>query len=320
MTTIHTIVIGVGHMGRFHAQKVAALERAGEGVKLLAVVDRDLARAQTVAQELGVPAAADYRELLTQAQAAIVCVPTVFHYEVVRELLKAGLDLLIEKPIAATLAEAEEIDALAATAGRIVQVGHLERFNPALRVIQGKIVNPKFIEAHRMGPFPDRATDVDVIRDLMIHDIDIAQQFVGSRPIRMEAIGVPVLSNTVDIANARLVFENGCVANLTASRVSATPMRRFRVFQPQGYFSIDFLTQTAVIFRKHNSKIPGEKPRIEMEKLELDREDALMNQARAFFYSVRTREAPLVSSAAGRDALRTALELVATMPRLEALQ
>ncbi len=320
MTTIHTIVIGVGHMGRFHAQKVAALERAGEGVKLLAVVDRDFARAQAVAQEIGVPAAVDYRDLLAQAQAAIVCVPTIFHYEVVRELLEAGLDLLIEKPIAATLAEADAIDALATAKDRIVQVGHLERFNPALRAIQEKIICPKFIEAHRMGPFPDRATDVDVIRDLMIHDIDIAQQLVGSRPVRMEAIGVPVLSNTVDIANARLVFENGCVANLTASRVSVTPMRRFRVFQPQGYFSIDFLTQTVVIFKKHNSKTPDGKPQIEMEKISLDREDALMNQARAFFHSVRTRETPLVTSAAGRDALRTALDLVAAMPHFEELQ
>ncbi len=317
LSTIHTIVIGAGHMGRFHAQKVASLERAGEGVKLLAVVDRDLARAQAVATEVGVPAQTDYRDLLAKAQAAIVCVPTIFHYEVVLELLKAGIDVLVEKPIAATIAEAEEIDALVATTGRILQVGHLEHFNPALRTMKEKITCPKFIEAHRMGPFPDRATDVDIIRDLMIHDIEIVQQLVGERPIRQEAIGVPVLSSTVDIANARLTFPSGCVANLTASRVSPTPMRRLRVFQPEGYFSIDFLTQSAVIFRKCASESPGGKPRLEMEKLEFDREDALLAQARAFFHAVRTREVPLVPSSAGRDALRTALELIETMPRFE---
>lgn len=320
MTEIRTIVIGVGHMGRFHAQKVAALERAGEGVKLLGVVDRDLARAQAIATELGVPAQADYHAWLATAQAAIVCVPTIFHYDVVRELLKAGLDVLVEKPIAATIAEAEEIDALVASTGRVLQVGHLERFNPALRVMKEKIARPKFIEAHRMGPFPDRATDVDVIRDLMIHDIDIVQQLVGERPTRQEAIGVPVLSHTADIANARLTFPSGCVANLTASRVSPTAMRRLRVFQPEGYFSIDFLTQSAVIFRKYPPETPGGKPRIEMEKLEFDREDALLAQARAFFHAVRTRATPLVTSTAGRDALRTALELIATMPQPEELQ
>jgi len=272
-----------------------------------------------VAGPLGVPAVERADALYAAADAAVVAVPTVDHYAVVREALAAGLDVLIEKPIAATLADAEELLALAKSADRVLQVGHLERFNGAMRRVAGLVRRPRFVEAHRMGPFPARATDVDVVRDLMIHDIDLIQGFLGEEPDRIESIGVPVLTRNVDIANARLTFPSGCVANLTASRVSPTPMRKLRLFQPDGYISIDFLAQSAVIFRRFED--PGQaEPRIEMEKLEIDREDALLEELRAFVGCVRTRETPSVSGEDALSALRTALRVIDAMPPLDALR
>jgi len=316
---LRLIVIGAGHMGRLHAQKIAALRDGGENVTLAGVADVERERAEQVAGPLGVPAVERADALYAAADAAVVAVPTVDHYAVVREALAAGLDVLIEKPIAATLADAEELLALAKSADRVLQVGHLERFNGAMRRVAGLVRRPRFVEAHRMGPFPARATDVDVVRDLMIHDIDLIQGFLGEEPDRIESIGVPVLTRNVDIANARLTFPSGCVANLTASRVSPTPMRKLRLFQPDGYISIDFLAQSAVIFRRFED--PGQaEPRIEMEKLEIDREDALLEELRAFVGCVRTRETPSVSGEDALSALRTALRVIDAMPPLDALR
>ena len=316
MSELRIGVVGVGHMGRLHARKLAELRDAGEGVTLSGVADADPKRAREVGAETGVPAVSQARELFDRSDALVVAVPTVSHHAVVSDALRAGLDVLVEKPIAATLLEAEALLALARDERRVLQVGHLERFNVALRRMKDRLRRPRFVEAHRMGPFSARATDVDVVRDLMIHDIDLIQDLVGEEPCRVEAVGVPILSQKVDIANARLVFPGGCVANLTASRVSPTPMRKLRIFQADGYFSLDFLTQSVVIFRRVAGE-GGGPPRIEMERVEIDREDALLAQLRAFVAVVRSRGAPAVSGDDARAALRTALRVIEAMPPID---
>ena len=311
-------VVGAGHMGAHHARKVVELAAAGERIALSAVADLDVARARAVAAAHGALALADPADVPAHADAAIVAVPTVTHAAVVLPLLRAGLDVLLEKPIAATLEDAEAMLALAARLERILQVGHLERFNAALRKVRARIARPRFAEVHRLGPFPGRATDVDVVRDLMIHDLDLLQHLIGEEPSRIEAIGVPVISSEIDIANARLVYPGGCVANVTASRVSGTPLRTFRLFQASGYLSIDFLEQSAVAF--HRVEDGGGTPRIEMERLEIDREDALLAQLRAFVAAVRTRSAPAVTGEDALRTLRTALRVVAAMPPIDELR
>jgi predicted dehydrogenase len=308
------VVIGAGHMGRLHAAKVAASPDA----MLAGVVDTHPERAEAVARDLGAPSTSELRELLPHADAAIVAVPTVAHFEVVREILARGLDVLIEKPIAATLAEADALLAQAQAGGRVVQVGHLEWFNAAMRAMAPVSRRPRFVEAHRMGPYPGRATDVDIVRDLMIHDIDIVQRFVGEEPESVEGIGVPVLSNEVDIANARLRFPGGCVANFTASRVSPTPMRKIRFFQSDGYFSIDFLEKSAVILRRQIQ--PDGTPKIDVEPIRFDPEDALAAQLVDFLDAVRSRRRNGESADAAQRALRTALRVVEALPPLDELQ
>jgi predicted dehydrogenase len=234
-------------------------------------------------------------------------------------LLEGGCDVLVEKPIAATLAEAEKLLARARELGRVLQVGHLEWFNPAMRRVLSLIHRPRFVEAHRLGPFPGRATDVDVVRDLMIHDLDIVQRLVGEEPARVESIGVPVVSDRVDIANARLTFPGGCVANLTASRVSPTPMRKIRFFQPDGYFSIDFLGLAVVIARRGEADAAGER-RVEIEQLAIDPEDALLAQLRSFVEAIATRRVEAGDAATGLAALRTALRVIEAMPPEDALR
>ena len=315
---IRIAVVGAGHMGSLHAKKVVEAARAGETVVLAGIVDVHPERAQRLAAELGAaPLAAD-REVSDRADAVIVAVPTVAHAAVVEPLLGAGLDVLLEKPIAASIGEAQALIDAAKRHGRVLQVGHLERFNPAVRSVRDRIARPRFIEAHRLGPFPGRATDVDVVRDLMIHDLDLLQHLVGEEPERIDAIGIPVLSQEIDIANARLVHPGGCVANLTASRVSVEPLRRLRVFQPSGYLSIDLLAKSAVFF--HRREGDDEAPRIEMEKLEIAQEDALLAQLRSFLGAVRARGEPEVSGVDAMRTLRTALRVVDAMPPLERLQ
>ena len=317
--TIRVAVVGAGHMGSLHAKKVTELARAGEGIVLVGVVDLDIERARAVAQASGTLALATDDSVATLADAAIVAVPTSAHAAVTAPLLRAGLDVLLEKPIAARLEDAQELIELARRHERILQVGHLERFNAALRHVRERIDRPRFVEAHRLGPFPGRATDVDVVRDLMIHDLDLLQHLLGEEPERIDAIGVPVLSREIDIANARLVYPGGCVANLTASRVSGTPLRKLRIFQASGYLSIDLLEQTAVAFQRHEDSA-GCPPRIEMEKLEIGREDALLAQLRSFVEAVRTRAEPAVTGEDALRTLRTALRVVAAMLPLDRLR
>jgi predicted dehydrogenase len=317
MKPIRLAVAGAGHMGKLHAAKVAALGSAG-GAVLVGVADLDGERARDVAAAYGARAVTDLRELAGELDAAIVAVPTVAHGAVVAAALELGLDVLVEKPIAASIEEAEALLAQAAAREALLQVGHLEWFNAAMRTVATRVRRPRFFEGHRMGPFPARATDVDVVRDLMIHDIDIVQRLVGGEPERVDAIGVPVLTDKVDIANARLTFPGGAVANLTASRVSPTPMRKLRFFQADGYFSIDFLEQAVVIAQREAAAGGGER-KIAVERVPIDRGDALATQLQAFLRGIRERRVEAGDADQGLSALRTALRVNAAMPPLEAL-
>ena len=239
-------VIGVGYLGKFHAEKYAASHRA----KLVAVADVDAARAAEIGKIVGAEAVTDYRALLGRVQCVSIAVPTRFHFEVAREFIEAGIDVLVEKPLSADIAEARELVRAAERRRVILQVGHLERFNPAIRRLEGVVREPRFVECHRLAPFIERGTDVNVVLDLMIHDIDVIASLVRSPVERVEAVGVPVLTDKPDIANARIKFANGCIANVTASRVSLKRERKVRFFQPDAYISIDYDQRRAQIFHK----------------------------------------------------------------------
>ena len=316
MKTVRIGIVGVGHMGRLHAEKVVALRDAGANVELACVHDLDSARARQVAKHLGVPAASDVDGLHGDCDAVIAAVPTVAHHEVVRAALEADLDVLVEKPIAASLAEAEDLIAQAEARRLVLQVGHLEWFNAASRVIRNHVRAPRFVEVRRVGPFPARATDVDVVRDLMIHDIDILQQVLGEEPTRIEALGVPVITDMVDIANVRVEFPSGCIADLVASRVSRAPVRKMRFFQRDGFFSIDFARQSASVYRRVDGG-DADWPRVERERLRFEPEDALLTQLRSFIDSVEKRDDPLATARTGLGALRTALRVVEAIPEFE---
>lgn len=321
MSARRIAVIGAGVMGGHHARKIADRARSAGDVVLVGIADRDLERARAVAGELGVPAFSEPKELYGEADAAIVAVTAVAHYEVAHQALEAGLDVLVEKPIAATLEEADALVALAARHERVLQVGHQEWFNVALRLVHEQIDHPRFGEIHRLGPFPERGTDVDVVRDLMIHDIEILQQLLGAEPEQVDAVGVAVITEQIDIANARLTFAGPCVANLTASRVSAQPLRKFRLFQRDAYFSIDFLEQKAALFRRVPDGAGGK--RIEVQQLETDPEDALAAQLDVFVRGLASRDVESeggVSGAQAAAALRTALRVIDAMPETGELE
>jgi len=303
-------VVGCGHFGRHHADKYAARDDAN----LVAVVDRDPAAAQSLADRLGVTALTSVEALIGRVDAVSVAVPTSAHVEVASRLLEGGLHVLVEKPIATILADADALIALAAHHGRVLQVGHLERFNAAILALEDVIEAPLFIESHRVAPFSERGTDVDVVLDLMIHDIDLIQLLVGRPLAAIDAVGVPVLSGHDDIANARLRFEGGCVANVTASRVSFKSERRMRLFQRDAYVSIDFSAASATIARKDPSAatvIPG----VGLERRALAATDALMLEIEAFLAAIRGERPIAVSGEDGRRALATALEITAALRR-----
>ncbi|MFP6641209.1 MAG: Gfo/Idh/MocA family oxidoreductase, partial [Myxococcota bacterium] len=239
-------VAGVGYMGPLHAEKLVELEAENTPIQLVGVADIKPSKARRAAERFGVPGFDRVEDMLPGLDALIVAVPTIEHFPVVRAALQAGVDVLVEKPVAASLGEARQLLDMADSRGLILQVGHLEWFNAAMDVIRQHFRKPHFVEAYRVGPFTDRSTDIDVVRDLMIHDLDIIQQLLGEEPERIEAVGLPVLTPSADVANARLVYPSGCVASLTASRVSPSPIRKIRFFQPDGYFSADFLNQAGV--------------------------------------------------------------------------
>ncbi|HEX6828629.1 MAG TPA: Gfo/Idh/MocA family oxidoreductase [Burkholderiales bacterium] len=300
---LRAAVVGVGYLGRFHAQKYAALP----DVELVGVVDASRERAAEVAAECGTRACTDLGALLPGVDVVSIVVPTERHYEVARACLEAGAHILLEKPVTQTVAEAEELIVLAAQRGLVFQVGHLERFNPAMLAAQPLLTEPLFIESHRLAPFKPRGTDVDVVLDLMIHDIDIILSMVHSDIADIRSTGFPVLTDEVDIAHARIEFVNGCVANVTASRVSQSAMRKIRVFQPESYLSIDYHTRKVAVVRRLG--MDGGQPRLAMEEREFPQADALLEEVRAFLDAVRRRAAPPVTGEDGRRALEVALRI-----------
>lgn len=306
MKTIRVAVVGVGYLGNFHAEKYARME----DVDLVGVVDNDMARARQVAQAHQTRAFDDHRQLLDQVDAVSIAVPTPWHFEISRDFLNQGVDVLIEKPITTNLTEADELINLADQKNLIIQVGHLERFNPAVVALEDKITIPRFIESHRLSTFKERGTDVSVVLDLMIHDIDIILNFVRSELTNIHAAGIPVITNQVDIANARLTFANGCVANVTASRISTKNERKIRLFQQDAYISVDFANHEIDIIRKNSHNTDGIIPGMNVDHLCYTHGDALDDELKAFIKSVRRRTAAEVTGQMGRDALKIALNIM----------
>ena len=292
-------VIGVGALGSRHARLYASLPQA----ELIGVADTDLVRARSIGQKYGVPATADYRELMSRVRAASVTVPTVAHRQVAVDLMEAGIDVLVEKPMAASAEEAEEMLVLAQERNIVLGVGHTERYNPAVEAVIEYCRDPRFIEVHRLASFSPRSLDIDVVLDLMIHDLDVVASLVRSEVSQVEAIGVAVLTECADIANARLRFESGCVANLTASRISQDKMRKLRVWERDSYVSLDYLDQEAWSYRL----VEGEgRPTIVRKRLNAENEEPLKRELEDFLEAVVSRRSPRVSGEDGLKALRLA--------------
>ena len=333
-TPLRIAVVGAGAFGRNHLRVYSELD----GVTLCAVVDHDAATAAAAGEKYGIPHFSSVEALLgadLHLNAASVCVPTIHHLAAAQPLLEAGLDVLIEKPLAASLADADALISLAGRYGRLIQTGHLERFNPAVAAARALLNRPMFFEAHRMSVFTPRSLDVDVVLDLMIHDLDIVLSLVDSPVHEVRAVGLDVLSPTVDIANVRIEFQNGCVANFTASRVSTERIRKLRFFQPHQYLSLDFARQdlllidvtaaaglsmaevAALIERHSKPEAPGEPKHptagLSMSKIPVAPGEPLRLELESFLNSVRTHTAPLVDAEAGRRALQLALEINAAI-------
>jgi predicted dehydrogenase len=311
MRKIRAAVIGVGYLGRFHAQKYAQ----ASGCELHAVVDPRAEARAALAAELGVRALEDHRSLLGAVDAVSVVTPTPVHFGVAREFLEAGAHVLVEKPITQTPAEARELIALAARARRTLQVGHLERFNAAILAAEPHLKSPRFIECHRLAPYRERGTDVNVVLDLMIHDIDLLQTMVGAPIASIDAVGTPVFSEEIDIANARIRFANGCIANATASRVSLKTERKLRIFEDDAYLSLDLQQKIMTLIRKRAAgDVPGALP-VTIEEQSLEPGDALQAEIDAFLECIRSGRAPVVPGEAGLIALETALRITEQVNR-----
>ena len=310
----------MGAFGRNHARVYRQLAEEGEAVRLVGLVDSDLARADAAAQEFGCRAFGSLAQLLTthsEVQAASVAVPTVHHLEIAGALMEAGVDVLVEKPLASSLAEADEMLQVAQRHGRIAQTGHLERFNPAVRAVLPLVTQPMFFEAHRLSVFTPRSLDVDVVLDLMIHDLDIILAFVESPLREIRAVGLPILSPKTDIANVRLEFASGCVANLTASRVSTERVRKLRFFQPRQYISMDYSRQDVLVFTVGEEGealgAPSVNPQIKVAQPPVAGEEPLHAELKSFLEAVRNRTMPVVSLEDGRRALAVALDITAAI-------
>jgi predicted dehydrogenase len=302
---MRTAVIGAGYLGRFHAQKYATLSLSD----LVAVVDPNPAAAAAVAAEVGVEALSDHRELLGRVDAVSVVTPTQTHFEIARAFLEAGAHVLVEKPMTVTVAEGERLIEAGRRAGRILQVGHLERFNAAVQALQPILTVPRFIESARLAPFKHRGTEVDVVLDLMIHDIDLILSIVRSPVVSVDAIGSSVFSREIDIANAHLRFANGCVANATASRVSLKTERRLRLFQDDAYLSVDLHQKVMTVIRKGGAVGADGMPQVAIEENSYDQGDALRAEIEAFLAAAESGSAPAVSGEDGLLALSTAITI-----------
>jgi len=296
-------VVGVGYLGKFHTEKYANMEN----VDLVGVVDLDKDRADNIAAEFNTLSFSNHKDLINKIDAASIVASTPEHYKVAKDFLENGIDVMIEKPITTSIADADRLIDLAEEKGLIIQVGHLERFNPAVVALRNIIKKPMFIESHRLSFYKERGIDVSVVLDLMIHDIDLISNFVRSEIKSIHASGVPVISEHVDIANARLEFKNGCVANITASRISIKNERKIRLFQKDAYISVDFSNYKITIIRKTGSNRKGLIPGMEVENISFQQGDALNDELISFVKSVQNRTSPEVTGEMGRDALKIAI-------------
>ena len=306
MSDVRVGVVGVGALGQHHARIYSQLQ----GARLAGIFDIDGPRAREVAGRHGAPVFSHLRDLLPEVDAVSVAVPTVDHYRVARALLEAGKDVLVEKPMTASLAEADDLVRLSGERGAVLQVGHVERFNPAFGLLRRAVMAPRFVEVHRLSVFSARSLDIDVVLDLMIHDLDLVLALDPSELVQVDAVGVPVLTPKVDIANARLRFASGLIANLTASRVSTERVRKFRVFAPRTYVSADLAAREAQVYRLVGE---GGQPEIRMEQVSAPEQEPLRLQLEAFVRVVRDRATPEVSGPDGRRALALALSLLDRM-------
>jgi len=300
-------VVGVGHLGRHHARILASTP----GVELVAVADINSARGAAIAAEHHTRAVTDWRELLTEVDAVTIAAPTEAHVGIASGFLEHGVHVLIEKPMTSTTADADRLLQLAQASGAVLAVGHTERFNPAVAYVKPLVREPKFIEVHRLGTFPERSLDIDVVFDLMIHDLDLVLDIVGGDVTGIEAVGVPVLTPRIDIANVRLRFAGGCIVNLTASRISRDRVRKIRFFQRDAYVSIDYAAQEVEIYRLVSAA--GRMPGIEGGKIEIPREEPLKRELEDFVAAIRDGRPPLVTGQQGRAALGLAERVVERM-------
>lgn len=305
MEKLTAAVIGVGYLGRFHAQKYAQSVQCD----LVGVVDGRREAREAVAAELSTRAIEDYRQLLGEVDAVSVVTPTPAHFAIARDFLESGAHVLVEKPITETPREARELIDLAARGARVLQVGHLERFNSAILAAEPHLRAPRFVECHRLAPYKERGTDVNVVLDLMIHDIDLVQTIVGAPVLTIDAIGTPVFSEAIDIVNARLRFANGCVVNATASRVSLKTERKMRIFEDDTYLSLDLQQKILTVIRKRGGRdAPGGLP-VSIEEQSLEQGDALKAEIESFLECIRTGRPPVVSGEDGLTALETAMRI-----------
>jgi predicted dehydrogenase len=305
-------VIGVGYLGRFHAEKYAGLDQA----ELAGVADLDPERAKSIGKALHTQPYPDYRDLLPKVEAVSVAAPTSCHYEIVRDCLEAGCHVLVEKPLAVTVEEADELVFLSRDRGRLLMVGHLERFNSAMEELKRRTHRPRFIESHRLAFYKERGTDVDVVLDLMIHDLDHVLNLAASPVAEIRAAGISVLTDRVDLANVRLEFADGCIANLTASRMSFKSLRKFRLFQGDAYLAVDFEgRELTYAYRKEGAM--GPLPGVALETQRFSQEDVLLKEIAAFVHAVQHRTEVPIPGEAGRAALALALEINAAMKKAQ---
>jgi len=300
-------VVGIGHLGSYHLQKYAKIDTC----QIVAVSDTQMENAQKAAGLYSCNAFTDHRQMLGLVDAVSIAVPTNYHHVVAKDFLAAGVDVLIEKPLCATIEEADELLALADKNNLVFQVGFVERFNPAVMALEQVITRPVFIEVHRLHPFFERGTDVDVILDLMIHDLDIILKFVHSPLTNVEAVGVPLLSDKIDISNVRLTFASGCIANVTASRISAKTMQKLRFFGPEGYHAVD--TRKREILSLNKTMGADGKLQIVQNNIEVGSHDPLEEEVRSVVNAVLSRSRPVVSGKDGRKSLALALEILQKM-------
>jgi predicted dehydrogenase len=316
MEKIKAGVIGVGYLGRFHAQKYQSLE----DVELVGVADADPDRAGHIASECSCRQFSDYHELLGHVDAVSIAVPTSIHHQVAADALRAGVDVLLEKPMTVTLKEADELIGLAEKNDLILQVGHLERFNPAVLAMKPFLTTPVFIESDRISSFKRRGVDVDVVLDLMIHDIDIILTIIDSPLKTIHTVGAPVVTDTTDIANARLIFENGATANITASRVSLTNVRKMRIFQPGSYINVDFANKKIMTLQLEDELLESGMPKHSKQVKSFAGEDALLNEISNFVGHVRSRTRPDVSGVEGRRALEVVMQVMEQIKQHQSLE